>query len=243
MKNYYALLLPVTAALMLLTSACSAAPQPEATPPSDNETASQPSVEPPIIKGIAGSLEWAPASKGTLTCLAKDPQGDKMSYSWAADNGTLEGTGQQVTWTAPSVPGSYTITVTVTDDEGAQSSFSRAISVVANPLRNDVEDNTIYLKFPMPSQGPVTVSRRVRYDITTDIQCVFPNEDPNQITIVWTAPVGKLFGDGLEDGKAIRVGWLPPGVPGQYTVSVQITDKQGRTASGTVNFDVYLMDQ
>jgi hypothetical protein len=104
------------------------------------------------------------------------------------------------------------------------------------------EDNTIYLNFPLPSQGPVTVSKQVRYDVTTDIQCVFPNSDPNQLTIVWSALGGKLFGDGIADGKASRVGWLPPGVPGQYTVNVKVSDKLGHTATGSVNFDVYQTD-
>jgi hypothetical protein len=169
--------------------------------------------------------------------------GTNLTYSWSVDKGTLEGQGPQVTWTAPNTVGDYTVTVIVTNEAGAQATQSRTFSVVSNPLRNQVEDNTIYLKFTLPSQGPVTVSKRVRYDTVSDIQCTFPNADPNQITIVWSAPVGKLFGDGIAEGKASRVGWLPPGVPGQYTVNVQIKDNLGRTATGQVNFDVYLMDQ
>ncbi|MGA2367941.1 MAG: PKD domain-containing protein [Dehalococcoidia bacterium] len=244
MNKLCALLLPITVAFILLATACSAAPQPAATPPTDNETASQPAAQPPIIKGIAGTLEWAPSSKGTLTCVARDPQSTKLTYSWSVDNGTLEGQGSQVTWTAPSAVGDYTVTVKVTNEVGAQATQSRIFKVTPYPLRNEpVEDSTIYLKFLLPSPGPVTVSKRVRYDTVTDIQCTFPNSDPNQITIVWSAPVGKLFGDGIADGTASRVGWLPPGVPGQYTVNVQISDNLGHTATGSVNFDVYLTDQ
>ncbi|MGD0354769.1 MAG: PKD domain-containing protein [Dehalococcoidia bacterium] len=242
MKKLHALLLPAAVAFMLLSFSCSASSQPAATPPTDNGTASQPIAEPPIIKGIGGSVEWAPSSKGTLTCIAMDPAGTKMTYRWSSDNGTLEGEGQQVTWTAPGVPGNYTVTVTVTNEAGAHATQSRAISVVLNPLRNEPEDNTIYLKFLLPSPGPVTVSKRVLAGTTSDIQCTFPNADPNQITIIWSAPVGKLFGNGISDGTASRVGWLSPGVPGQYTVNVQVSDKMGHTATGSVNFDVYLMD-
>ena len=243
MNKLCALLLSITVAFILLAVACSAAPQPVATPPSDNETASQRAAEPPIIKGIAGNMEWAPSSRGTLTCFASDPESTKLTYNWSADNGTLEGEGPQVTWTAPNAVGEYTVTVKVTNEAGAQATQSRTFKVTLNPLRNEPEDNTIYLKFPLPSPGPVTVSKRVQAGTVSDIQCTFPNADPNQITIVWSAPVGKLFGDGIADGKASRVGWLSPGVPGQYTVNVQISDKLGRTATGSVNFDVYLMDQ
>ena len=243
MKKLHALLLPAAVALMLLSFSCSASSQSATTSPTDNETASQPIAEPPIIKGIGGSVEWAPSSKGTLTCIAIDPEGTKMTYSWLSDNGTLEGMGKQVTWTAPGVPGNYTVTVTVTNEAGAHATQSRAISVVLNPLRNQVQDDTIYLKFTLPSSGPVTVSKKVLIQTISEIQCTFPNSDPNQVTIVWSAPVGKLLGNGIADGKASRVGWSSPGVPGQYTVSVQVTDNLGRTATGQVNFDVYPMFQ
>ncbi|MHB8084230.1 MAG: PKD domain-containing protein [Dehalococcoidia bacterium] len=226
----------------ILLVGCSSAPQSVATPPAA-EPVSQPVAEPPIIKGIVGTLEWAPSSRGTLTCVARDPWATKMTYKWSVDKGTLQGEGSQVTWTAPDTVGEYTVTVKVTNEAGAQATQSRTFKVVPNPLRSQPEDTTIYLKFTLPSSGPVTVSKRVRYDIVSDIECTFPNADPNQLTIVWSAPVGKLIGDGIEDGKASRVGWLPPGVPGQYTVNVQVSDKMGRTATGSVNFDVYLVDE
>ncbi|MGA2158517.1 MAG: PKD domain-containing protein [Dehalococcoidia bacterium] len=241
MRKLCVLLFVVTSAFTLLIAGCSSAPQPVAIPPATTPVPQQ-AAEPPIIKGIVGILEWAPSSKGPLTCVAVDPNATKLTYDWSVDNGTLEGEGSKVTWTTPSAVGAYTVTVKVTNEAGAQATQSRTFNVVLNPLRNQPEDNTIYLKFTLPSSGPVTVSKRVEYDVVSDIQCTFPNADPNQLTIVWSAPVGKLFGTGIEDGKASRVGWLPPGVPGQYTVNVQVSDKSGHTATGSVNFDVYLLD-
>jgi hypothetical protein len=60
----------------------------------------------------------------TITCLATDPNGDPVSYSWKADGGELTGVGSIVTWSAPYVePGQkteYLITVTVDDGAGGR---------------------------------------------------------------------------------------------------------------------------
>jgi hypothetical protein len=53
------------------------------------------------------------------------------------------------------------------------------------------------------------------------------------------APTGKLAANGLAEGKANRVGWISPGVAGDYKVLVTVTDKSGNSASGEVNFNVY----
>ncbi len=117
---------------------------------------------------------------------------------------------------------------------------SRAFEV--DPPYSQPVDNTIYLNFVFPPLSPVTVSKSVPTGTVSEIQCTFTNADPNQLTIVWSAPGGQLSGDGIEEGKASRVGWLPPGVPGQYTVNVHISDKLGHTATGSVKFDVYQTD-
>ena len=50
------------------------------------------------------------------------------------------------------------------------------------------------------------------------------------------------MGDNIEEGKTDRVGWLAPGDQGPFTVKVTVSDKYGRSATGQVNFDVYLMN-
>ena len=243
MNKIWALILAIASILILSAAGCTTAASPVTTPAPAAESPSTPATQPPVIKGIAGALEWAPSSKGPLTCLAVDLEGYPLTFSWASENGTIEGQGQTVTWTAPGIPGNYTVTVTVTDAVGAQSTQSRDIKVTSNPLRNEVKDETIYLNFPLPSNGPVTASKQVLIETVSDIQCLFPNADPKQIKIAWSAPVGKLFGDGIADGTASRVGWLAPGVPGQYTVNVQISDNLGRTSTGSVSFDVIPIEQ
>jgi hypothetical protein len=52
-----------------------------------------------------------------ITCLATDQDGDTLTYAWTKTGGTITGSGSTITWTAPAIVGTYTITCTVSDGE------------------------------------------------------------------------------------------------------------------------------
>ena len=56
----------------------------------------------------------------TLTCIATDPDGDVVRYSWSASEGSITGVGNKVTWIAPNKGGNYNITVIVSDGKGGE---------------------------------------------------------------------------------------------------------------------------
>jgi len=51
----------------------------------------------------------------TLTVLATDEDGDQLSYIYQSGNGSIDGSGDTVKWTAPKTPGKYSIKVNVSD--------------------------------------------------------------------------------------------------------------------------------
>ena len=73
---------------------------------------------------------------------------------------------------------------------------------------------------------------------TPEIQCVIPDRDLSEFTYTWAANAGKLMADGLNEGKASRVGWIAPNQAGQYLVGVLVTDGAGNKAIGEVTFEV-----
>jgi len=91
---------------------------------------------PPKIVSLTS--EWKrlkKASNSLITCVASDPDEDKLSYIWSAEAGNFiegpeEGT---VTWVAPNAYETYTITVTVTDGRGGEASDSVDIIVCSCP--------------------------------------------------------------------------------------------------------------
>jgi hypothetical protein len=56
----------------------------------------------------------------TLTCMATDPDGDVVRYSWSSSEGSITGVGNKVTWIAPSKGGNYNVTVVVSDGKGGE---------------------------------------------------------------------------------------------------------------------------
>jgi hypothetical protein len=191
----------------------------------------------PNVADIVGIHELKPSQESTLICASGDD--DTLVYSWSAEKGTIKGEGRQVTWVAPDTTGDYAITVKVTNTQGRATTFKKTFKVTDNPFNNDTPDATVYLTLTLPSTELVTQKGHPKIWTFSEIECVVPGADESGLTYQWTAPTGKLAGNGLAEGRAKRVGWIAPGIAGPYKVSVTVTDKSGNKASGEVNFDVY----
>ena len=71
----------------------------------------------------------------TLVCTASDADDDIITYEWTAPMGTFTGSGDTVTWTAPSRAGYTEVTVTVKDGVGGTD--SKSITVQATGLKQE----------------------------------------------------------------------------------------------------------
>ncbi|MCB1061197.1 MAG: PKD domain-containing protein [Calditrichaeota bacterium] len=78
---------------------------------------------PPIITAVVAAPDSVGTGENTtLFVAAYDPNGDAMTYQWSASEGTLSSPTSSVTsYTPPSGIGVYTITVTVSDNDGSVS--------------------------------------------------------------------------------------------------------------------------
>ena len=62
--------------------------------------------------------------------LVSDQEGDELTVHWSCTSGTLSSTTDwTVTWTAPALPGSATVTLLLEDSRGGTDSESRTITV------------------------------------------------------------------------------------------------------------------
>jgi hypothetical protein len=226
-----ALIAPLFILSTVLSTACTA------TQPSSQPGKSQPALKALTVTDIVGKREWKPSEENSLICAAEDPKGGELTYSWSAEKGSIKGEGQTVSWTAPDSLGDYGITVKVVSSKGGDVTYSKKFKVTDDPYHNNTADKTIYLNLTIPSANPVTKASRMRIFTTAEIQCVVDGIDAGELTYKWTAPAGKLLAENIESGKDSKVGWIVPGQGGSYTVSVVVTDKTGRQASGEVVFE------
>jgi hypothetical protein len=84
----------------------------------------------PIIESLtADSLSVLRGESVGIDCFATDADGDRLTYSWQATEGKISGEGDHIIWTTPNVCATHTVTVTVMDERGSQTTQSIAIRV------------------------------------------------------------------------------------------------------------------
>jgi hypothetical protein len=84
----------------------------------------------PIISSLVANPSGILYGGSTLlTCIASDPDGDVVRYSWTASEGSITGVGNKVTWIAPNKGGSFNVTVIVSDGKGGETRGNVMVTV------------------------------------------------------------------------------------------------------------------
>ena len=142
---------------------------------------------------------------------SNDPDGTIVAYAWDFGDGTT-GTGVQVDHVY-ATPGTYTVTLTVTDDKGATGTDTKVITVTAPAAPKPPVAN---------AGGPYSgiVGQAVQMDGTGST-----DPDGTIVSYAWD------FGDGTTGtGATPTHAYSAAGV---YTVTLTVTDNDGLTASAT----------
>ena len=172
---------------------------------------------PTIVSCNADPATIAVGTSTTLTVDAVDDDGDDLTYTWSADTGQFpSGTdGESVTWTPPAQMGTYTVTVTV--DDGADTTEDTIQIVVTvpevtvAPAALDFGDATTALSFTVTNTGDGVLAWSA-------------NDDRDWISV---APDGGDVAAGLYDEATVtvdRTGLAPGSHDGAVTVTTPYGD-------------------
>jgi PKD repeat protein len=167
----------------------------------------------PPTAAISGPSEGKINVALSFIGTGSDPDGFVASYAWSfGDGGTA--TGSSVSHTYVTL-GSYTITLRVIDDKGAEGTTTATIIVKANQA-------------PIASPGS---SREVFEGKTVDFSGSGSSDPDGTISAYeWT------FGDGgSATGASVSHSYT---VAGTYTVTLKVTDNNGATGTGTLTVEV-----
>jgi len=172
---------------------------------------------PPVISGLTANSSSIDINQSiSITCIATDPDGDTLTYTWAKNGGTISGSGSAVTWTAPATAGTYTITCTVSDGKGGEDSESANISVSEinhPPVISSLTAN--------PSSIDINQS--------STITCIAYDPDGDTLTYTWAKNGGTISGSGS------TITWTAPSSAGTYTITCTVSDGHGGQDSESVN--------
>jgi outer membrane protein OmpA-like peptidoglycan-associated protein len=144
-----------------------------------------------------------------------------LSYSWSGNGGQVAGkdTSAQID-TTNAAPGSYTVTVHVTDAKAKKN--------------NEASCSANYTVKPLPPKNPPTISCSASpstLDVggTATVTCNASSPDGVPVTVSnWTSTSGTINGSG-NTGTLNTAG----AAPGAVTVSATATDTRGLTAQGS----------
>ena len=174
---------------------------------------------PPVVSALHPEKDWvAPSGKCILVCVASDADGDSLTFTWSATGGSFSGTGSVVIWLAPDTPGTYAITVTVTDGKGAETPKQLSVDVLVNQA-------------PVIESLVAEPSVVVRGENAT-IRCVASDPDGDALNYQWSAARGNISGQGSV------VIWTAPSTCDEYIIKVIVSDIRGSETGGELTIRV-----
>jgi hypothetical protein len=180
----------------------------------------------PVISNLLSEKNVIfPLQHSEITCVASDIDGDNLTYEWSASGGSIYGEGPVVNWTALHDAGNYTITVSVIDGNGSQSTSYLSIEVV--PTHEPIIEDLIFT--PQDSAPERLLVRRGEI---CNIACVASDQDGDVLSYEWSANRGSISGEGPV------VNWTAPHADGTYNITVVVTDRRDGESKGSLTIDV-----
>lgn len=165
---------------------------------------------PPRIKALKADDELVTFGQlVTIYCTAVDRENQSLSYDWNSSGGVISGQGATVNWTAPSVPGNYTIHCLVSDGAGGQDSSSAEIEVVE------------FINHEPVITSLAAIPRKIDLGARSNLSCVANDPDGDSLSYFWQTVSGSI-----QDSGSTAV-WTAPTVPGNYWVSCEVQDGRG----------------
>lgn len=188
--NLFKLVALSTAITSIFILACTPQPTLPSVEPAPNQ--------PPLILAINAPGEVLSGNSAFISCAASDPDNDELFFEWKSIYGSIKGEGSAIEWALPVQPGTYDITVVVSDNISGADTKTIYIEVyekLLEPLELSVlvtkEDNTQLLFSPEDMRPILTRKWSV-----LKLECITQIEPGEKAEYLWHTEDGKIEGEG-----------------------------------------------
>lgn len=179
-----------------------------------------------VLRYLTAPKQIAPLRGTEILCVVTDKSGGELSYEWSSSGGEIkhEQEPQSIKWFAPEETGSYTISVVVTNSQGARVTQSVTITVSDKPDEHPV----IHSVTCNDCKYRTEASKLSQYAI----KCEAIDPDGDELTYTWFANLGRIKGEGP------IVEWFTGSQFGNALITVIVTDSKGNETEGHLAINI-----
>ena len=192
---------------------------------------SPPNTPPEITSGpTADPNQLFSNETAALSVTATDADNDPLDYTWTPEDGSIQGSGPNVTYVPPAVTETQTFTIEVEVSDGRGGTDTGTVDVTVDPA--SVPPNNP----PEITSGPTAVPNQLFSNETAELSVTATDADNDPLGYNWIVPPG----GGSINGTGPIVTYLPPALTATqaFTISVEVTDPFGGLAEGSVEVTV-----
>jgi hypothetical protein len=176
---------------------------------------------PPRIKSLSSEKQIVVSGDSSyIYCSAVDINNDPVNYHWSVNGGTISGTGYMIKWSAPLIPGKYSVVCTVSDSNGG---------VITDTLTIDVVE---FINSDPVIEQIKAYPRKIHPGTNTTINCIASDSDRDPLYYDWSAAYGILSGSGTS------VTWTAPNNAGNFNILCSVNDGRGGEALDSIRVSV-----
>jgi len=196
--------------------------------------------EAPLIDSLISSSSSIQAGSSlSLTATVHDPNPeDTLTLAWTASSGTFSTpTAATTSWTAPSSIGIQTLTLTVTDSQGAAVSVSLAINVVSGASTGNAALNISFNLWPVVSQVSASLNR-LDAGQSTAVSALASDADGDALSYLWTATCPGTWTNATSSAASFVPSSVPASACNNCRLTVTVQDGRGGQTTGSLNLCV-----
>ncbi|MFL5349456.1 MAG: Ig-like domain-containing protein [Hyalangium sp.] len=193
--------------------------------------------EAPVIDSfVASSTSVQTGGSLSLTTTVHDPNtGDTLTLAWTSSGGTFSTpSAANTSWTAPASTGAQTLTLTLTDSQGAAVSVSLAVNVVSGASTGNAALNISFNLFPVVSKVSASLNR-LDAGQSTSVSATASDADGDSLSYQWTASCPGTWTNATSSAASFVPSSVPASACNNCRLTVTVQDGHGGQTTGALN--------